>query len=224
VSTDLQVLTDDVRAARRRLDARVGEMRMLAARGQELQQAAVVARSAREAADRVSGILSKIGSDRDAAARAMVESLVSAGLAAVFEERLTFHLVESMSRGIPQVDFVVKTHLPDGSEFETDVMSARGGGLAAVVGLLLRVVLILLTRGAGRNAPEILVLDETLAHLSSEYLEAAGQFLRTLVDTTGIQIVMVTHQETLTAFADVRYKFSLDATGATQVKKIDCCD
>lgn len=222
MSVDLEDLSRQVRATRSQLDGRVAEVRMLAARAEELNTARAAAKSAREAADRVSGILSKIGSDRDAAARAMVESLVSAGLAAIFDEKLTFHLIESMSRGTPQIDFVVRTHLPDGSEFETDVMSARGGGLAAVVGLLLRVVLILLTRGAGRNAPEILVLDETLAHLSDEYLEAAGQFLRTLVDTTGIQILMVTHQPTLTEFADVSYKFRLGVDGSTIVNQ-ECC-
>lgn len=222
MTIDLQELSTEVRSTRSRLDVRVGEARALARRAQELQQGLAAAKEAREAADRVSGVLSKIGSDRDAAARQMVESLVSAGLAAIFEERLTFHLVESMARGVPQVDFVVKTHLPDGTEFETDVLSARGGGLAAVVGLLLRVVLILLTRSAGRNDPEILVLDETLAHLSAEYLEAAGQFLRTLVDSTGLQIIMVSHQDELAQFADVRYKFRLGADGTTEVKQ-ECC-
>jgi DNA repair exonuclease SbcCD ATPase subunit len=124
-----------------------------------------------------------------------------------------------MSRGAPHIDFVVKTRLPDGTEFDTEVMSARGGGLAAVVGLLLRVVLILLTRNSGRKSTDILVLDETLAHLSAEYLDAAGQFLRTVVDNTGVQILMVTHQPELAEYADVCYNFRLGEDGTTKVVK-----
>lgn len=215
--TDLKVLGERVRAVRSVLDVRSGEARLLAQRGMELQRAIAAHELARETADRVSGILTKIGEDRDTEARAQVENLVSAGLSAIFAENLTFHLISSTSRSMPQIDFVVRTHLPDGSEYDTDVMSARGGGLSAVVGLLLRVVLIELTRASGKKATEVLVLDETLAHLSREYLEPAGQFLRTLADTTGIQIILVTHSPELEEYADVAYRFKLADDGTTVV-------
>jgi DNA repair exonuclease SbcCD ATPase subunit len=217
--TSVAEISDAVRAMRQRLSVRVGEAQVLAKRGQELVNEVTVLADERATADRVSGVLSKIGSERDAAARAQVEGLVTSGLQAIFEENLSFHLVESTSRQTPQIDFVVRTHLPDGSSFETDVMNARGGGLAAVVGLLLRVVLILLTRASGKKAPDVLVLDETLAHLSREYLDAAGQFLRTLCDSTGLQLIIVTHQQELVEFADVSYRLRLDANGRTVATK-----
>jgi DNA repair exonuclease SbcCD ATPase subunit len=212
-------LTAEVATVRRVLTTRQGEAAALARQYRELQAEIAELAAVRSAADRVSGVLASIGSERDAAARAQVEALVTAGLTAIFEENLSFHLVESTSRQTPQIDFVVKTHLPDGSSFETDVLSARGGGLAAVVGLLLRVVLILLTRASGKKSSDVLVLDETLAHLSREYLDAAGQFLRTLVDSTGLQILMVTHSPELVEFADVVYRLRLDAEGRTVATK-----
>lgn len=212
-------LEREIASTRRTLSARSGEAAALARQYRELQAEVAELAAVRAAADRVSGVLASIGSERDAAARAQVEALVTAGLTAIFEESLSFHLVESTSRQTPQIDFVVKTHLPDGSSFDTDVLSARGGGLAAVVGLLLRVVLILLTRASGKKSPDVLVLDETLAHLSREYLDAAGQFLRTLVDSTGLQIIMVTHQVELVEFADVVYRLRLDAEGRTVATK-----
>lgn len=212
-------LTAEISTVRRVLTTRQGEAAALARQYRELQAEVAELAAVRSAADRVSGVLASIGSERDAAARAQVEALVTAGLTAIFEENLSFHLIESTSRQTPQIDFVVKTHLPDGSSFETDVLSARGGGLAAVVGLLLRVVLILLTRASGKRSPDVLVLDETLAHLSREYLDAAGQFLRTLVDSTGLQLIMVTHQSELVEFADVVYRLRLDAEGRTVATK-----
>lgn len=219
MTTNISALTEQVRAVRQDLSIQVGTARSLAERGQALEAQAASLASQRVTADRVAGLLSALGSVRDAAARGQVEALVSAGLAAIFEENLSFHLIETTSRQTPQIDFVVRTHLPDGSSFDTDVLSARGGGLAAVVGLLLRVVLILLTRASGKKAPDVLVLDETLAHLSAEYLEAAGQFLRTLVDSTGLQLVMVTHSDQLADFADVTYRFRLDSDGSTRVSR-----
>lgn len=215
----LAELSTELRQVRQSLNVRQGEAAALARQYRELEVEIAQLAATRAAADRVSGVLASIGSERDAAARTQIEALVTSGLQAIFEENLSFHLIESTARQTPQIDFVVKTHLPDGSSFDTDVLSARGGGLAAVVGLLLRVVLILLTRASGKKAPDLLVLDETLAHLSREYLDAAGQFLRTLVDSTGLQLLMVTHQHELVEFADVVYRLRLDAEGRTVATK-----
>jgi DNA repair exonuclease SbcCD ATPase subunit len=215
----LAELSAELRQVRQSLNVRQGEAAALARQYRELEVEIAQLAATRAAADRVSGVLASIGSERDAAARTQIEALVTSGLQAIFEENLSFHLIESTARQTPQIDFVVKTHLPDGSSFDTDVLSARGGGLAAVVGLLLRVVLILLTRASGKKAPDLLVLDETLAHLSREYLDAAGQFLRTLVDSTGLQLLMVTHQHELVEFADVVYRLRLDSEGRTVATK-----
>lgn len=215
----LAELSTELRQVRQSLNVRQGEAAALARQYRELEAEIAQLAATRAAADRVSGVLASIGSERDAAARTQIEALVTSGLQAIFEENLSFHLIESTARQTPQIDFVVKTHLPDGSSFDTDVLSARGGGLAAVVGLLLRVVLILLTRASGKKAPDLLVLDETLSHLSREYLEPAGQFLRTLVDSTGLQLLMVTHQHELVEFADVVYRLRLDAEGRTVATK-----
>lgn len=74
----------------------------------------------------------------------------------------------------------------------------------------------------GRNPRDasLLVLDETFAHVSSDYLEPLGQFLREVVDKTGVQIIMVTHQQEFANFADKVYNFSTVANGETVVKDV----
>lgn len=204
------------------LNQEVGEARALAARGQKLQARKTDLAAVRETAERVSGVLGTLADDRDAEARAKVEVLVTAGLTAIFGEggeQLSFHLVTSTQRSAAHVDFVVRTTKPDGEVIETDVMAARGGGVAAVIGVLLRVVLLLLTRQSGQPVADFLILDETFAMLSSDRLEAASAFLRTLADSAGLQIIMVTHQDTLTESADKVYRFSLNADGVTTVRR-----
>jgi len=205
------------------LNAEKGEFRALLLRKEELELALSELLASRETAERVAGVLGKLAAERDAAARQMVESLVTAGLTAIFGdggERLSFHLTESTLRNTTNIDFMVRTTKPDGEVIETDVMSARGGGVAAVIGMLLRVVLILLTRQTGQQVSSTLVLDETLAMLSSDRLEAASAFLRTLVDSAGLQVIMVTHQEPLTDAADVVHRLSLDPSGVTRVSRL----
>jgi len=90
-----------------------------------------------------------------------------------------------------------------------------------VVGLLLRVVVVLLLRQVRpEESPPILCLDETLAHLSADRLDAAGAFLRTVVDRTGLQVLMVSHQEELADAADAVYALRLDAQGVTQTRRV----
>lgn len=220
---ELADLRTRVSQALSELHTEVGQARALAERGNRLQVDVDRLFSDRETAERVSGVLGKLAAERDATARAQVESLVTAGLTAVFGdggEQLSFHLVESTLRNSTNIDFIVRTTKPDGEVIETDVMSARGGGVAAVIGMLLRVVLILLTRQTGQPVSDTLVLDETLAMLSADRLEAASAFLRTLVDSAGLQVIMVTHQDPLTEAADVVHRLRLDPDGVTRVQRV----
>jgi DNA repair exonuclease SbcCD ATPase subunit len=71
--------------------------------------------------------------------------------------------------------------------------------------------------GTGTSEENILILDETFAHVSDEYLPALGEFLREIVDKTGVQIIMVTHQSQFEEWADLVYRFS-QINGKTQVE------
>lgn len=222
-SEDVAELRRQVSGRMAALHTEMGQARALADRGDALTAEVEKLGVDRETAARVSGVLSKLASERDQAAREQVESLVSAGLNAVFGESgeaLSFHLVESTLRNATNVDFMVRTTKPDGEVIDTDVLSARGGGVAAMIGVLLRVVLILLTRQTGQPVSSTLVLDESLAMLSEDRLGAASAFLRTLVDSVGIQVIMVTHQSELTESADIVQRLSLDSDGVTRVARV----
>lgn len=208
---------------RQELLTEAGLARALVLRGQQLESEVAELSTRRLTAERVAGVLSKLAEERDSEARSQVESLVTAGLNAIFGdtgECLSFHLVESTQRNSSHIDFFVRTTKPDGESFETDVLSARGGGVAAVIGVLLRVVLILLTRQTGQPVSSTLVLDESLAMLSSDRLEAASAFLRTLADSASLQVVMVTHQTELTESADSVFRLFLDVGGVSHVQRV----
>lgn len=209
---DLTALTDRLRRVRRTLDQRVGEARMVATQGTRVQAEIAELTGKVDTYTRAAGVLATIGEERQTEAQAKIETLVTQGLRTIFDDDLSFHLVTNTRAKTPVVDFVVRSNLGD-TVVETDVMDARGGGLAATVGFLLRLVILLLSRD---KQDTVLFLDETFAFLSEDRHPAMAQFLRELADKTDVQIIMVTHTPALAEHADRVYRFAL-TDGATQV-------
>lgn len=213
---DIDTLTIQARNRRRQLDATAGEARSVLLRGKEIETEIDVLNETITDLEKVTGLLNSLGEERQLKAQQVIEELVTRGLQTIFDETLSFHIVQSVRGKTANVEFLVRTTLPSGV-VETPVMDARGGGLAATIGFLLRIVVMLL-KGKDTSDQNILVLDETFAHVSAEYLPALGEFLREIVDKTGVQIVMVTHQNEFVDYADKVYRFST-IDGKTQVQE-----
>jgi DNA repair exonuclease SbcCD ATPase subunit len=216
MTPSLDSLLVQARQRRRQIDTRQGEARSVLLRGKELSAEVNSLGEQVTELDRVTLLLNSLGEERQLAAQASIEELVTRGLQMIFDETLSFHIVQNVRGKTAVVEFVVRTTL--GTEvIETPVMDARGGGLAAVIGFLLRLVVMLM--GRSERDADLLVLDETFSMVSAEYLEPLGEFLREVVDRTGAQIVMVTHQAAFSEYADKVYYFSTE-DGKTVVKDV----
>jgi DNA repair exonuclease SbcCD ATPase subunit len=210
-------LDNRVRARRRELDSQEGEARSLQRRHDEVLAEVVELSSDIQVHERATILLNSIGEEKQYAAQEAIEQLVTRGLQTIFDESLTFHILQDVKAKRAEVSFVVRTTLTDGTVTETDVMDSRGGGLAATVGFLLRLTVMLLRTDA--QADNILILDETFAHVSDEYIPGLKEFLRKVVDRTGVQILMITHQPAFEEVADKVYRLSL-VEGKTVVKEL----
>lgn len=166
------------------------------------RSADLLARS--ETHERAAGVLNVYGEERAGEVVAAIERVVSEGLSAVFGEEMTFRVRSSRRGKTNTTELTLETRQADGTTLETDLLSARGGGVAAVAGFLLRATVLLLTRDARR----ILVLDESFAQLSSEYEPSLAAFIRELADRTSTQVLMVTHSDAYSEHADVVYRVS----------------
>jgi DNA repair exonuclease SbcCD ATPase subunit len=174
-------------------------------------------RSQSEALEKAQLILASISEDRQLQVRTAVESLVTQGLQLVFDTTLSFHVEFKTVRKTSAVEFSVRTALPDGTSIQTSVLDARGGGVASVVGFLLRLVILLLDPGKSRK---VLFLDETFAFVSKEYVGRVAEFLNTICQQAGVQIVLVTHQEEFLDLGGKCYRFSTNASGSTVVTTV----
>jgi DNA repair exonuclease SbcCD ATPase subunit len=210
--TELSDLALQVRQARRMLDRQAGEARAIGLAGQRAQAELRQHRDEVDTFDRAAAVLTSIGEKRQESVQYQIETLVTQGLQTIFSDDLSFHVVSSIKGKVPVVDFIVRTTFPDGRMIDTPVMDARGGGLAVVVGFLLRLVVLLLSKD---KCAQVLFLDETFAMVSKEYLPKVASFLRELVDKSEIQVVLVTHSNELTENADIVYRLMQDSDGCT---------
>lgn len=214
-NTGADVIDTRLAQARRVIERQRGEAYALAVQGKNLLTEIAQLNQVIDLHEKAAHVLAAIGEQRQEQAQRQIELLVTQGLQTIFDDGLSFHLVPGVRAKTPVVDFVVRSTIDD-TIVETDVMTARGGGLAATVGFLLRLVILLLSR---QRQDTVLFLDETFAHVSAEYLPRLIEFLKDLVAKTGVQIVLVTHEESFLEAADTVYRLQL-VGGITKVTKL----
>lgn len=206
-------LASRVRGRRSEIDQQVGEALALARRGKTAEAEAAALTEQLVKYGRVTAVLTNIGEEEQDAAQRQIEDWVTRALQVVFDENYSFKLVSSVKRDQAFLDFMLVSSYPDGTVIETPVMEARGGGMSAVVGFVLRLVVLLLTPGARR----FIALDETFAHVSASYEPRVAEFLREVADSAAVQLLLVTHSTAYGDVADKKYRLSLGPTGVTQV-------
>lgn len=208
--TDLREVESLLVNAERRFERRVGEAKALAAQGKKAKAQADEADATVVACEEAVAFLNSFADERQEKVQRRIEELVTHGVQTIFGDDMTFHVISEQKANRSEVTFSLRSSMGE-QVVETPILDARGGGVAAVVGFLLRLIVTLL-----REERPLLVLDETFAQLSAEYEPRLAEFLRELVDQTGVQIVMVTHSEAFSEHADRVYRFG-QKNGVTTV-------
>jgi ABC-type molybdenum transport system ATPase subunit/photorepair protein PhrA len=130
--------------------------------------------------------------------------LVTEGLQAIFfDQDLKFHIDVEQKRGKISINFVLTQ---DG--IAGDPLTSFGGGVASVISLLLRILMILKT-----NSPRYLILDESMAALSDVYVQGCAEFLKKLCADLDVRVLLVTHNPAFLEFADQAYHGDTNASG-----------
>lgn len=213
-------VSDRVRLARYTYEQRVGAARELAREGARTQAEVARLESEAEVHAKAGALLTTIGERAQADAQAQLEQMVTRGLQVVFGEELSFHAVQTVRAYQTVVDFIIRSEYvaDDGSKHQVDtpVLDARGGGMSAVTGFILRLVVLLRSPHARR----VLFLDETFAHVSPEFEQRVAEFCREVADQAGVQIILVSHSDAYDGFADKRYRLVMGRDGAAEVREL----
>jgi DNA repair exonuclease SbcCD ATPase subunit len=192
-------------------ERRVGEARHIAHRGKEVAQEIADLEALHSALDEAIGVLNSYADSRQVELQRRIETLLTHGLQTIFGADMSFHIKQGKQGAHMTSDFLVRSKI-GGDTIDTPIMDARGGGVAAVAGFLLRLIILLLKP----NARPVMFLDETFAQLSAEYEPVLAEFMRELIEKTHVQIVMVTHSNAYSDVADKQYRFALE-DGITKI-------
>jgi len=137
--------------------------------------------------------------------------IITEGLQSIYHDQdVRFDIEVEQKRGKVSVNFVVEEN-----GVRANPLEAFGGGVASVVSLLMRVLVVLKA-----DMARYLILDESLASLSEEYVEPCGDFLRKLCSELGVNILLVTHNAAFVDQCDNAYMGSTDVNERLQLKKI----
>lgn len=157
-----------------------------------------------------------LGTEEQTKLQQWLERVISYGLQSVFNSEFFFVITgptvkaNDITLGFRVIEVIA------GVKHERDPYNDMGGGMADVLSFLLQFLLVFLLKD--RINP-ILILDESFKHLAADYTENMAAFLLELVERTGIQVFMVTHQPTYADVADVVYHFEKQGE-QTRVKKV----
>ena len=176
-------------------------------------------------------LLQKYAESQQNMLSARIEGTVTSGLRAVFQDNnLEFKLTYSETKTgakkkTPEVRMSVLYTGATGEPVSGNLQNSFGGGLSVVAAVLLNIIVVLYMEPRVRP---ILFLDEPLKDLSpaydgqdsiaAGYRERMGDFLRSLVDNTDLQVILVSHEPEYARVADINHKLLGGIGKITKVK------
>lgn len=194
---------------RQRLERAVGErdglLRQLSAA--EMEEANYT--RAVKNAELARGIIQEVAQKTQQQLEYRVGELVTLALAAVFPDPYEMRLQFDPARGRTQARIILKR-----GELEVDPMDEAGGGVVDVTAFALRVALWSMRRPRNRA---VLLLDEPFKFVSEDLQPAASRLLKEVCERLGLQIIMVTHSETLIEAADKVFRVRMNSKGRSEV-------
>lgn len=199
--------TQRVENLKEKLNREIGKREQLEKQVEEQQERVATLSSTLDVTQETVQLLTALADQRRDYMKSKVEDLVTFGISAVFGIPYQFFFEVDENRGLRSMTPKVSLN---GEVM--DIVNAHGGGLVVVIGFLLRVVTLALLG----NKYKVMLLDETFSHVSEVYLEPLSMLIKTVTSRLGIQIILVSHQEILTAAADKVYEVRL-VNGSAQV-------
>lgn len=134
-------------------------------------------------------ILQRLAQAVQEKAHKKISEVVTACLAAVFDNPYEFHIEFERKRGKTEAKLRFRRN-----GLDVDPITSSGGGMIDVAAFALRVAALVLHRP---RLSRVVVLDEPFRFVSAQYRENVRSMLEGLAKDMGIQIIMVTHIEEL---------------------------
>lgn len=144
-----------------------------------------------------------------------IADFITQGLKAIFyDQDIECFAVAEPKRNSVSVTFNVRHHTADGV-VEGHPLKSFGGGVAAVIDLILRAMCIV----RSPDVRNVMVLDESLVAISDEYVTPTAAFIRDMCMQFDMSVLLVTHKKAFVEHADAVYHATRTPAGRFALKR-----
>jgi chromosome segregation ATPase len=155
--------------------------------------------------------LTTLADGRRGTMKKKIEEVVTEAVKLIYGPEYRVELTYGVKNNRSSLDIEMVRNIPEG-EVRRE-LGGFGGGLADTISVPLRLMVLL----GSKQVARICVLDESWKHMDNERIELVAEFLKTLSDKLGMQIIICTHHQVIQDRADKTYQVS-EVNGKSVVK------
>jgi DNA repair exonuclease SbcCD ATPase subunit len=159
--------------------------------------------------EKARSIINLVGMETQQQLQFHISDIASLALESIFKEayKLKLEFVERRNKSECDIMF-------ERNEDTFDPLDASGGGPVDVASFALRIASWSMALKRTRN---VIILDEPMRFLSTEYRENASEMIKEVSKKLGIQFIIITHDPILTTYADKTFTTEI-RKGITKIK------
>jgi DNA repair exonuclease SbcCD ATPase subunit len=147
--------------------------------------------------------LTELANSRRGSMKKKIEDVVSEALRLIYGPDYRVEMTYGMKNNRSNLEIEMVRTTQELGDVRREI-GGFGGGMADTISVPLRLMVLL----GSKQTARICVLDESWKHMDGVRIESVAEFLKTLVDKLGMQIIIATHHEFIRGMADKVYRVS----------------
>lgn len=217
VEDRVELVRKEIDSARLRHEARKAARAEIVKLAEEIEGRSKEAGHRVKVLDYVGELLKVVAEKREAKFRKGLEALVTQALRAVFDDdSYTFFIEQDVKRDQATARLMLERVDENGELFRTPIKGYHGGGVIDIVAFVLNAIVLTLVKPRRRRT---LWLDEPFPQVSKAHRPRVAEMLKWLHEKTGLQFVIVTHEDEYLSVADTVFRVT-QTNGKTKVRTI----
>lgn len=133
-----------------------------------------------------------------------VERLITSCLHAVYDDTYSVEFDYGIKNSKTSVEIYVNRKCKNGMEVKRTI-DGLGGGVADTISLPLKLIVLM-----NDKFDKVLIADEPGKHLDIKRIEKFAEFIKEITEKLGVQIIMSSHHECMSDYADNIHRITLD--------------
>ena len=146
--------------------------------------------------------LEEVANSRRGSMKGKIESVLTEALQLVYGDSRSIEMSYTVKNNRSHLAFEIVKQTPGGEVRRNLDGTGTGLGVSDTVSVPLRLLVLL----GSKQSARVCVLDECYKHMNVERVPVVTQFLRVLTERLGMQVILVSHHESVRGEADASFE------------------